>query len=157
VGRPGTRAQRWAIAVLGALLAVEAAGKLADPRAYLEALARFDALPASWLRAAAAVWIAAELVGAIGLGYAGLAARPARRPSLAAAWLAIAVWLAYAALVYSAHVRKLAACDSTLFGALLKTRASPWALAQLAILLALASFEASRIARWPNHAKGNAR
>ncbi|HZS41503.1 MAG TPA: MauE/DoxX family redox-associated membrane protein [Polyangia bacterium] len=150
MSRPGTRAQRFAITLLGLLLAAEGAGKLADPHGYLEALARFDALPESWLRAAATAWMAVELAAGAGLAYAGLASRPSRRPSLAAAFAGLAAWLAYAALLYSAYVRKLAIADCTFFGAFVPARLSLWPLAQLAILLALASFEASRIARWPN-------
>jgi hypothetical protein len=147
VNRPRTRWQRWEITALGALFTTQASFKLADTHGYLDALARFRAFPAASLRLIAAAWIACELTAGATLLYTGLTSRPSHRAPLTGSILASLSWLAYAALLYSAHVRSLPITNCTFFGAHLAQPLSLLALAQSALLLAVTTFLLSKFAR----------
>jgi hypothetical protein len=148
---PGSVKSRWATTVLGALLLAEGAGKLADPRGYVDALAAFRFFPTDLLWSAGVVWLTAELICGTALLVAGLARNPPRGVSLGGAIGALLLSIGYATLAFSAWFRGLQIANCTCFGVYLKQRLSLFVLAQELYMLAYTSWQVVKISRWATH------
>jgi hypothetical protein len=135
--------------VLGALLVAEGAGKLANPRGYVEALAAFRLFPGDALWTVAILWLLAELACGTALLVAGLSRHPRRTPSLVAAVGALGLSVGYATLAFSAYFRGLHIANCTCFGVYLTQRLSLFVLAQELYMLAYTGWQVLKISRWP--------
>lgn len=130
------------------MLVAQGAGKLASPTAYFTALSRFQVIPDGAEPIVGWMWIALELGAGAILSRAALQREPARTPALAAAVVALALQLAYAALSTSAYARRLPIANCTCFGIYLPQHLSWFVLLQDAYMIFFASWQLYKIRRW---------
>ncbi len=145
---PGTRARRWALTLLGALLLAQGVGKLLDVGGYIAALGAFDALPVAANGSLAIIWLAVEISAGVGLLIAGLAKQPPRPLSFIAAALGVLTAVGYAAVTTQAYVRGLEVANCTCFGVYLAQRLSWFVLLQDAYMLLYTGLMAKKTHAW---------
>lgn len=143
-----SRAKRWAVTLLGALLLAQGLGKALDLTGYAAALQSFDALPAALLWPVALLWTTVELLSGAGLLATGLRLDPPRRASRGAAALGVAIAIGYALLTSQAYLRGLDVANCTCFGVYLAQRLSWFVLLQDAYMLIYSGWVLRKTAAW---------
>jgi hypothetical protein len=141
------------LAIVGVLFVAQGAAKALDPVGYMAALDAFHVLrplaPVS-LGALALTWTVLELLAGVAMLYGGLSRTPAKPLALAGVMLALGLSAAYLTLDLGALARHLSIENCTCFGAYLPQKLSWFVLFQELYVIALLSWLATTVTKWPS-------